>query len=114
MDDGAGVGQVGGGERGLVEFGGFGVGGFGVGACAVWECGALGTLFGFWRGGFFGDVAIRFCLGVLLIFWVGVGRVLFFFVEDGRFFFFRNCSCGVGFWFGTREGACYDVCEPVA
>lgn len=88
MDDGAGVGEVGGGEGGLVEFGGFGVCGFGISACAVWEGWALGMLFGFWRGGFFGEVAIRFCLCVLLIFWVCMGRILFFFVEDGLFFVF--------------------------
>ena len=112
MDDGAGVGEGGWGETGLLEVGGFGVGGFGIGACAVWEGGALG-MFGFWRGRFTRGVAIRFCLCVLLIFWVRVGRVLFFFVEGGLSVF-GNCGCSVGFRFGTRKGACYDVCEPVA
>lgn len=116
VDDGAGVGEGGGGEAGLLEVGGFGVGGFGIGAGARCHGGALGMLlFGFWGGGFVGGVAIRFDrLCVLLIFWVGVGRVLFFFVEGGLAVFFGDWCCGVGFWFGTREGAGYDVCEPVA
>ena len=113
MDDGAGVGEGGRGESGLVELGGLGVGGFGIGAWAVWEGGTLGMLFRFWRGGFVGDVAIRFCLCVLFIFWVRRGRVLFFFVENGLFVF-GDCGCGVGFWFGTGKGAGYDVGEPVA
>ena len=112
MDDGASVSEGGGGEAGLVEVGGFGVGGFGIGACAVWEGGALGMLFGVWRDGFVRGVAIRFCLSVLLIFWVRVGRVLFFFIEGGLSVF-GNCGCGVGFWFGTGKSAGYDVCEPV-
>lgn len=113
MDDGAGVGEGGWGEAGLLEVGRFGVGGFGVGASARWERGALGMLFGFWRDAFTRGVAIRFCLCVLLIFWVRVGRILFFFVKDGLFVF-GNCGCGVGFWFGAGKGAGHDVCEPVA